>query len=76
MRDRDQSATNAVPGKPPSHPRCENVCGRSTVAEGLTRRLPRAVPPRIGLRLDTSDQTPEETVTEILARAWTDGQIG
>ncbi|MEV6514160.1 AAA family ATPase [Micromonospora chalcea] len=36
----------------------------------------RADTPRIGLWLDTSDQTPEETVTEILARAWTDGQIG
>ncbi|WP_218128566.1 hypothetical protein [Micromonospora sp. WMMB235] len=32
--------------------------------------------PRIRLWLDTSGQTPEETVTEILARAWTDGQIG
>ncbi|AXO38421.1 phosphotransferase [Micromonospora sp. B006] len=36
----------------------------------------RADTPRIGLWLDTSDQTPEETVTEILARAWTGGQIG
>ncbi|MGX1613754.1 AAA family ATPase [Micromonospora chalcea] len=36
----------------------------------------RADTPRIGLWLDTSDQSPEETVTEILARAWTDGQIG
>ncbi|MFJ5667617.1 AAA family ATPase [Micromonospora sp. LA-10] len=36
----------------------------------------RADTPRIGLWLDTSDQTPEETVAEILARAWTDGQIG
>ncbi|MFG1738351.1 AAA family ATPase [Micromonospora chalcea] len=36
----------------------------------------RADTPQIGLWLDTSDQTPEETVTEILARAWTDGQIG
>ncbi|PWR08733.1 phosphotransferase [Micromonospora sicca] len=32
--------------------------------------------PRIGLWLDTSDQTPERTVAEILARAWTDGRIG
>ncbi|WP_435123795.1 hypothetical protein [Micromonospora tulbaghiae] len=44
--------------------------------QGLTRRLPGRCHPRIGLRLDTSDQTPEETVTEILARAWTGGQIG
>ncbi|MEV4523638.1 AAA family ATPase [Micromonospora tulbaghiae] len=36
----------------------------------------RADTPRIGLWLDTSGQTPEETVAEILARAWTDGQIG
>ncbi|MEU8070983.1 MULTISPECIES: AAA family ATPase [unclassified Micromonospora] len=36
----------------------------------------RADTPRLGLWLDTSEQTPEETVTEILARAWTDGQIG
>ncbi|MGC4897018.1 AAA family ATPase [Micromonospora sp. DT31] len=36
----------------------------------------RADTPRLGLWLDTSDQTPEETVTEILARAWTEGQIG
>ncbi|MEU7714907.1 AAA family ATPase [Micromonospora chalcea] len=36
----------------------------------------RADTPRIGLWLDTSDQTPEETVAEILAHAWTDGQIG
>lgn len=38
-------------------------------------RVPRRHP-RIGLWLDTFGQTPEETVTEILARAWTDGQIG
>ncbi|GAA3873932.1 hypothetical protein GCM10022243_43850 [Saccharothrix violaceirubra] len=31
--------------------------------------------PRIGLWLDTSDQTPEETTTEILARAWTEARI-
>ncbi len=36
----------------------------------------RADTPRIGLWLDTSDQTSEETVAEILARAWADGQIG
>jgi predicted kinase len=32
--------------------------------------------PRIGLWLDTSDQTPEETVEEILARAWTEAVVG
>lgn len=31
--------------------------------------------PRLGLWLDTSDQTPAETVEEILARAWTDALI-
>ncbi|MGV9413668.1 AAA family ATPase [Nocardia sp. NPDC003693] len=31
--------------------------------------------PRIGLWLDTSDQTPEETVDDILARAWTEAVI-
>ena len=36
----------------------------------------RADTPRIGLWLDTSEQTPQETVAQILARAWTDGRIG
>ena len=36
----------------------------------------RAETPRIGLWLDTSAQTPEETVDEILARAWPEGRIG
>lgn len=31
--------------------------------------------PRLGLWLDTSEQTPEETVTEILGRAWTEARI-
>ncbi|MER7008555.1 AAA family ATPase [Dactylosporangium sp. NPDC000555] len=31
--------------------------------------------PRIGLWLDTSDQTPAETVDEILARAWTEAAM-
>ncbi|MFI0258414.1 AAA family ATPase [Streptomyces sp. NPDC017056] len=31
--------------------------------------------PRIGLWLDTSDQTVDQTVNEILARAWTEGAI-
>jgi hypothetical protein len=30
---------------------------------------------RIGLWLDTSDQTPDETVDAILARAWSEGQV-
>jgi hypothetical protein len=36
----------------------------------------RAGTSRIGLWLDNSDQTPEQTVDEILARAWTEGRIG
>ncbi|WP_433315120.1 AAA family ATPase [Micromonospora chersina] len=36
----------------------------------------RAGTPRIGLWLDTSAQTPDETVDEILGRAWTAGRIG
>jgi hypothetical protein len=31
--------------------------------------------PRIGLWLDTSDQTVDETVDEILARVWTEGVL-
>lgn len=31
--------------------------------------------PRIGLWLDTSDQTPETTVDTVLARAWTEGRV-
>ncbi|MEV0063295.1 AAA family ATPase [Nocardia sp. NPDC050718] len=32
--------------------------------------------PRLGLWLDTSEQTPEQTVEEILARAWTEAAVG
>ncbi|MBB5960671.1 putative kinase [Saccharothrix tamanrassetensis] len=31
--------------------------------------------PRLGLWLDTSEQTPDDTVAEVLARAWTDARI-
>lgn len=31
--------------------------------------------PRLGLWLDTSDQTPEQTVTEILDRAWAEASV-
>ncbi|MCE7006887.1 AAA family ATPase [Kibdelosporangium philippinense] len=31
--------------------------------------------PKIGLWLDTSDQTPDETVDEILSRAWSAGSV-
>ena len=50
------------------------AAGKSTVAEELARRL--ADTPRIGLWLDTSEQTPAQTVDEILGRAWTEGRIG
>ena len=30
----------------------------------------------IGLWLDSSNQTPEETVEEILQRVWTEGTLG
>lgn len=36
----------------------------------------RQATPRIGLWLDSSDQTPEETVDEILRRAWQEGRVG
>ena len=32
--------------------------------------------PRLGLWLDSSDQTPHETVDEIAARAWVEGRVG
>ncbi|GIF95485.1 AAA family ATPase [Catellatospora citrea] len=35
----------------------------------------RAHTPRIGLWLDTSDQTAAETVDEIMSRVWTEGQV-
>lgn len=38
-------------------------------------RLFRKETPRIGLWLDSSEQTPEETVDEILARAWAEARI-
>jgi chloramphenicol 3-O-phosphotransferase len=31
--------------------------------------------PRLGLWLDTSDQTPDDTVNEILTRAWTEANV-
>ncbi|WDZ85883.1 AAA family ATPase [Micromonospora cathayae] len=36
----------------------------------------RADTPRIGLWLDTSGHTPDQTVAEIIDRAWTEGRIG
>lgn len=38
-------------------------------------RLLREQTPRLGLWLDTTEQTPGQTVDEILARVWTEGRI-
>ena len=35
----------------------------------------RRTTPRLGLWIDSSDQTPEQTVAEILDRAWTEGAV-
>ncbi|GAA2382884.1 AAA family ATPase [Catellatospora methionotrophica] len=45
--------------------------------EGVTDldRYLREHTPRTGLWLDTSDQTPAQTVDEILARVWTEGLV-
>jgi hypothetical protein len=53
--------------------RTKNSYDEWTIA-ALDRGL-REGTPRIGLWLDTSDQTPEETVEEILTRAWTEGRV-
>jgi cytidylate kinase len=53
--------------------RDKTAYGAYTVAmldDGLRRQTP-----RVGLWLDTSDQTPAETVDEILGRAWTEAAI-
>ena len=42
--------------------------------EALDTALRRATPP-IGLWLDTSQQTPEETVDDIAARAWNEARV-
>jgi chloramphenicol 3-O-phosphotransferase len=53
--------------------RAKNTYDEWTIA-ALDNGL-RAETPRIGLWLDTSDQTPAETVDEILARAWTEARV-
>ncbi|WP_245974574.1 AAA family ATPase [Thermomonospora umbrina] len=50
--------------------RGKDAYGRWTI-DRLDRAL-RTETPRLGLWLDTSDQTPDETVDEILRRAWTE----
>jgi predicted kinase len=41
----------------------------------LLDKVLREETPRLGLWLDTSEQTPEETVAEILDRAWTEARV-
>ena len=41
----------------------------------LLDRALRQQTPRLGLWLDTTDQTPEETVDEILDRGWAEAHI-
>lgn len=53
--------------------RAKNTYGRWTI-DLLDQGL-REETPRIGLWLDTSEQTPDETVDEILARAWAEARI-
>jgi chloramphenicol 3-O-phosphotransferase len=53
--------------------RAKNSYDEWTIAQ-LDRSL-REETPRLGLWLDTSTQTPEETVDEILRRAWTDARV-
>lgn len=53
--------------------RAKEAYGAWTV-DGLDQGL-REGTPRLGLWLDTSDQSPAETVDEILRRAWTEGRI-
>jgi chloramphenicol 3-O-phosphotransferase len=65
-------------------PRVEAVAAREagrgkdaydTWTIGLLDRGLREHTPRLGLWLDTSGQTPEETVSEILDRAWTEARV-
>ncbi|GIF67265.1 hypothetical protein Ais01nite_53000 [Asanoa ishikariensis] len=58
----------------------EREAGRGKVAYGTfaieqLERVLRDETPRIGLWLDTSEQTVAETVDEILARAWTEAMV-
>lgn len=53
--------------------RGKTAYGRFTI--GLLDDALRRETPRLGLWLDTSAQTPAETVEEILVRAWAEGSI-
>ena len=54
--------------------RSKNAYGEYKVA-GLDEQLRRGTP-RIGLWLDSTHQTPQQSAAEILARAWTEGSVG
>ncbi|ASO20437.1 putative kinase [Actinoalloteichus hoggarensis] len=54
--------------------RPKNAYGPAWSPEDLDR-LFRAETPRLGLWLDTTHQTPEETVEEILTRVWTEAGV-
>jgi hypothetical protein len=49
----------------------EDMSGITAMDEGL-----RGATPRIGLWLDTSEQTPDETVDEIVRRGLAEGSVG
>ncbi|WP_307868566.1 AAA family ATPase [Umezawaea beigongshangensis] len=53
--------------------RGKNAYGEWTI--NLLDRGLRHDTPRLGLWLDTSDQTPEDTVEEIIDRAWTEARV-
>jgi chloramphenicol 3-O-phosphotransferase len=53
--------------------RGKNAYGRWTI-DFLDNGL-RTETPHLGLWLDTSDQTPDQTVAEVLNRAWTEAKI-
>lgn len=54
--------------------RDKSAYGRVEI-DGLNRVLHEQTP-RLGLWLDTTNHSPEETVDEVLRRAWTEGAIG
>ncbi|HEX6869501.1 MAG TPA: AAA family ATPase [Micromonosporaceae bacterium] len=55
------------------HARAKSAYGAWSV-DGLDALL-RQQTPRLGLWLDTSDQTPDQTVAEILRRAWAEAAV-
>lgn len=66
VRDRDERRRNTR-GKVAYRPGDESIADLDTYLREHT--------PRIGLWLDTSNQSVEQSVDEILARVWTDGRV-